>query len=81
MDDKTYDDTWNTEKEVLLTVTNFTLAVEDISKISKLVSDNSHNQQFIREIADIMPQFMENIRTMTNQCVQGIMNSQLFRKF
>ena len=81
MDDKTYDDTWNTEKEVLLTVTNFTLAVEDISKISKLVSDKSHNQQFIRKIADTMPQFMENIRTMTNQCVQGIMNSQFFRKF
>ena len=75
MDDKTYDDTWNTEKEALLTVTNCKLAVEDINKISKLVSDNSHNQQFIREIADIMPQFMENIRAMTNQCVNGISNS------
>ena len=82
MDDKTYDDTWNTEKEALLTVTNFKLAVEDISKISKLVSDNNHNQQFIRTIADIMPQFMENIRAMvnvtTNQCVQGIHHSQMF---
>ena len=76
MDDKTYDDTWSTEKEALLTVTNLKLAVEDINRISKLVSDNSHNQQFVREISDIMPQFMENIKTMlnvtANQCVQGI---------
>ena len=78
MDDKTYDDTWSTEKEALLTVTNLKLAVEDINSISKLVSDNSHNQQFVREISGIMPPFMENIRAMlhvtTNQCVQGIVN-------
>ena len=59
-------------------MTNFKSAVEDLNKISKLVSDNSHNQQFIREIADIMPQFMENIRAMinvtANRCVQGIMD-------
>ena len=75
MADKTYD-VWNTEKEALLTVTNFQSAVEDINKISRLVSDNSHNKQFIRKITDIMPQFMDNIRAMvnvtTNQCVQGI---------
>ena len=82
MDNKTYDCTWNTEKEALLTVTNLKLAEEDIGKISKLVSENSHNQKFIRDIADIMPQFMENIRAMvnvtTNQCVQGIVHSKLF---
>ena len=75
MGDKAYDNTWNTEKEALLTVTNCKLAMEDISKISKLLSENSHNQKFIRDIADRMPQFMEHIRTMTNRCVQGMINA------
>lgn len=82
MDDKTYDDIWNTEKEALLTVTNLKLAIEDMNRITKLVSDNSHNQKFVREISDIMPQFMENIRAMllvtTNQCVQGIVHFEIF---
>lgn len=81
MDDKTYNDTWNTEKEALLTVTDLKLAVEDINKISKLVSDNSHNEQLIREISNIRPQFMENIRAMlyvtTKQYVQGIVHPEL----
>ena len=82
MDDKTYDDIWNTEKEALLTVTNLKLAIEDMNRITKLVSDNSHNQKFVREISDIMPQFMKNIRAMllvtTNQCVQGIVHFEIF---
>ena len=82
MDDKTYNDTWNTEKEALLTVTDLKLAVEDINKISKLVSDNSHNHQFIRAISNIRPQFMENIRAMLNvttkQYVQGIVHPELY---
>lgn len=81
MSDKTYDYKWNTEKEALLTVTDLKLAVEDLNKISKLVSDNSHNQQFVRKISDIMPQFMENMKAMltvtTNQCVQGIVHSEI----
>ena len=69
------------EKEALLIVTDLKLAVEDINKISRLVSDNSHNQQFIREISNMRPQFMENIRAMLNvttkQCVQGIVHPAL----
>ena len=82
MDEKTYDDIWNTEKEALLTVTDLKLAMEDMNSITKLVSDNGHNQKFVREISDIMPQFMENIRAMlhvtTNQCVQGIVHFGIF---
>ena len=35
MDEWTYNDTWNIEKEALLTVTDLKLAVEDINRISK----------------------------------------------
>ena len=81
MDVKIYDDTLSMEKEALFIVTDLKLAVEDINKISRLVSDNSHNQQFIREISNMRPQFMENIRVMLNvttkQCVQGIVHPAL----
>ena len=79
MDDWTYNDMWHIEKEALLTVTDLKLAVEDINRISKLVSDNSHNQQLVREMSNIRPQFMENIRAMLNvtinHCVEGIVHS------
>ena len=82
MDEWTYNDTWNIEKEAPLTVTDLKLAVEDINRISKLVSDNSHNEQLIREISNIRPQFMENIRAMlsviVNHCVKGIVHSEIF---
>ena len=35
MDVKIYDNTWSTEKEALLIVTDLKLAVEDINKISR----------------------------------------------
>ena len=82
MDEWTYNDTWNIEKEALLTVTDLKLVVEDINRISKLVSDNSDNEELIREISNIRPQFMENIRAMLsvtiNHCVKGIVHSEIF---
>ena len=59
-----YSDVWDTKKEALLIVTNFELAVKDINTVSQLVSQNSNNKQFIMEIGEIMPQFMDNIKKM-----------------
>ena len=59
-----YSDVWDTKKEALLIVTNFELAVKDINTGSQLVSQNSDNKQFITEIGEIMPQFMDNIKKM-----------------
>ena len=57
-----YSDVWDTKKEALLIVTNFELAVKDTNTVSQLVSQNSNNKQFIMEIGEIMPRFMDNIK-------------------
>ena len=79
MDNWTYNDKWHIEKEALLTVTDLKLAIEDINRISQLVSDNSHNQQLVRKISNIRPRLMENIKAMLNvainHCVNGIVYS------
>ena len=64
------------QKRRHLIVTNFELAVKDINTVSQLVSQNSDNKQFIIEIGEIMPQFMDNIKKMmqvaADNCVSGI---------
>ena len=71
-------DLWDTKKEALLIVTNFELAVKDINTVSRLVSRNSNNKQFIMKIGKIMPQFMDNIKKMmhvsADNCVSGIVS-------
>ena len=71
-----YSDVWDTKKEALLIVTNFQSAMKDINTVSQLVSQNSDNKQFITEIVEIMPQFMDNIKKMmhvaADNCVSGI---------
>ena len=73
-----YSDVWDTKKEALLIVTNFQLAVKDINTVSRLVSQNSNNKQFIVEIGEIMPQSMDNIKKMmhiaADNCVPGIVS-------
>ena len=73
-----YSDVWDTKKEALLIVTNFEFPVKDINTVSRLVSQNSNNKQFIAEIGEIMPQSMDNIKKMmqiaANNCVSGIVS-------